>query len=223
MKRLKLIRRRELPVPTWPVILLLALGMLAAGLIFVLGVHPFLAVSEPADEPDLLVVEGWMADYNLPTVVEEFRKGPYQRIGATGIALDQGSFLQEYQSFGEVTAATLRKMGIAESELLVGATTDTRRHRTYTAAKALKQAVDESGLEVASLTVFSQAAHSRRTWMIFKKVFGEGVDVGIVALPDENYDNDRWWGSSAGIKTVGMELIAYTHELLFDSGRLTGE
>ncbi|MCB1095597.1 MAG: hypothetical protein KDN22_08500 [Verrucomicrobiae bacterium] len=45
---------------------LLALGMLAAGLVFVLGVHPFLAVSERVDEPDLLVVEGWMADYNLP-------------------------------------------------------------------------------------------------------------------------------------------------------------
>ncbi|MEZ5326382.1 MAG: hypothetical protein R3F19_15135 [Verrucomicrobiales bacterium] len=41
---------------------LLALGMLAAGLVFVLGVHPFLAVSERADEPDLPVVEGWMAD-----------------------------------------------------------------------------------------------------------------------------------------------------------------
>ena len=210
-------------MPTWPVILLLALGMLVAGLAFVLGVHPFLAVSEPADEPDLLVVEGWMADYNLPTVVEEFRKGPYQRIGATGIALDQGSFLQEYKSFGEVTAATLRKMGIADSELLVGATTDTRRHRTYTAAKALKQAVNESGLEVDSLTVFSQAAHARRTWMTFQKVFGEGVDVGIVALPDENYDNDRWWGSSSGIKTVGMELIAYVHELLLDSGRSATE
>jgi uncharacterized SAM-binding protein YcdF (DUF218 family) len=223
MKRFKLTRRRELPVPTWSLSLLLILVLLGGCLIFVLGVHPFLAVSEPADEPDLLVVEGWMADYNLPTIVEEFRKGPYQRIAATGIALDQGSFLQEYQSFGEVTAATLRKMGIADADLLVGATTDTRRHRTYTAAKALKQAVDESGMKVDSFTVFSQAVHSRRTWLIFKKVFGDGVDVGIVALPDENYDNDRWWGSSAGIKTVGMELIAYVHELLLDSGRSAGE
>lgn len=222
-RRIKCFKRRELLLPTWPVILCAVALVAGLGLLVGRGIHPFLAVTAPAQNPDLLVVEGWMSDYNLPGIVQEFRKGPYQRIAATGIALDKGTFLQDYKSYGEVTAATLRKMGVEENELIVGARTETMRHRTYTAAKALKQAIDESGLEVDSFTVFSQTAHARRTWIIFQKVFGDDVDVGIVALPKEDYDNDRWWGSSAGIKTVGMEALAFVYEWLLDSGRSADE
>ena len=196
-------------VPTIPLMAMVAIILVGIAVLALRTIHPFLAPTRPVDEPDLLVVEGWMPDYNLPRVIEEFRKGPYLRVAATGIALDQGHYLQEYQSYGEVVAATLREMGLEEKNLMVGAATDTRRHRTYNAAKALKRKVDESGLTVDALTVFSQATHSRRTWMIFQKVFGEEVEVGIVALPNESYDNNRWWGSSAGIKVVGMELIAF--------------
>jgi uncharacterized SAM-binding protein YcdF (DUF218 family) len=219
IKRGKWFKRRELLLPRWPLVLIFFVFLAGAGMIAARVIHPFLAVTKTIDAPDLLVVEGWMADYNLPLIVEEFRKGPYQRIAATGIALDRGSYLEDYQSYGEVTAASLKTLGVKDSNLIVGATTDTRRHRTYTAAKALKQAIDASDLEVDAFTVFSQTVHSRRTHIIFQKVFGDSVEIGIVALPDESYDNDRWWGSSAGIKSVGMEVLALAYEWLLDSGR----
>lgn len=223
MKRPQLLKRRLVLLPTWPCAAALVAASAGLALWVVTAIHPFLAVTRKATNPDLLVIEGWMPDYNLPRVIDAFREGPYQQVGTTGIALDKGHYLQEFKSYGAVTAATLKVMGMKDEEILVGATTDTFRHRTYTAAVAMKQAVDDAGLEVDSLDVYSQGAHARRTWIIFRKVFGDAVDVGVVALPAEDYDNDRWWGSSAGIKTVGMELLALGHEWLLDSGRGPGD
>ena len=223
MRRPVLFRKRTVLLPTWPLSLLVlaaAIGLLTWA---VFRIHSFLAPTRPAEKADLLVVEGWMPDYNLPRVVEDFREGAYQRIAVTGIALDKGSYLQEFKSYGDVTAATLKKMGIEDGEIVVGATTDTLRHRTYTAAVALRRAVDDAALSVESLNVYSQAAHARRTWMVFRKVFGDDVEIGIVALPTQSYDPDQWWASSAGIKSVGMESIALCHEWLFDSGRSSPE
>jgi hypothetical protein len=84
---IRLLKRRTLWVPTiwgWLVLLLVGAGALLAA---ALGLHPFLATSEPV-HARLLVVEGWLAPAALEQALETFREGKYERIATTGGPID---------------------------------------------------------------------------------------------------------------------------------------
>jgi hypothetical protein len=216
-------KRREVLVPRWPTVIVCVIvccGLTVAGFA---SIHPFLAISEPLPEADVLAVEGWLADYNLKPVIEEYRSGSYEIVGVTGTPIDKGSLLIEYGSYAEVTARSLLKLGLEESDMMVAPAENTLRHRTFHSAKAMLKALNSSGRETKAITVVTETIHARRSRMVFRKVFGESVEVGIIALPNESYDNERWWGSSHGIKAVGMEILALAHEWMFDSGRSVEE
>src|SRR5437762_5655962 len=48
-----------------------------------LNVHPFLAVTHRA-KTNILVVEGWIPQYDIPAAAEEFKNGSYERLFTTG-------------------------------------------------------------------------------------------------------------------------------------------
>src|SRR5687767_14686582 len=63
---------------------MLILGMVTAfAATVVLGIHSFLAVNQPV-QAEILIVEGWVADYAINVTVEEFRVGRYKRVLTTG-------------------------------------------------------------------------------------------------------------------------------------------
>ena len=66
------------------------------------------------------------------------------------------------------------------------------------------------GFIQASIDVISFGAHARRSWILFEKVFSS-VNVGIVAISPNEYDTSRWWLSSAGVRNVISESIAYLY------------
>jgi len=44
--------------------------------------------------------------------------------------------------------------------------------------------------------------------MMFTKVFGKNVAIGIIALNDPLYDPKHWWRTSEGVREVLGEAIA---------------
>ena len=66
--------------------------------------------------------------------------------------------------------------------------------------------------------VVTEDVHARRTWLLFQEAFGKGIKVGIIAVPNPDYDADHWWRSSEGFREVIGEAVAYAYaKLLFDS------
>ena len=56
----------------------------------------------------------------------------------------------------------------------------------------------------------SLGCHARRTWLLFERAFeGEDVEIGVISELNRDYDPERWWGSSAGVRAVVGESIAY--------------
>jgi hypothetical protein len=47
--------------------------------------------------------------------------------------------------------------------------------------------------------------------LLFQKVLGNKVKVGIIACPDCYYDSQRWWATSEGVRTVTSEGLAYLY------------
>jgi hypothetical protein len=61
--------------------------------------------------------------------------------------------------------------------------------------------------------------HSRRSRLVFSKVFGPEVTVGAYAWVPVGKQLGPWWRSSERSVSLLKESVAYILELLFDSGR----
>jgi uncharacterized SAM-binding protein YcdF (DUF218 family) len=86
--------------------------------------------------------------------------------------------------------------------------------RTYTSAQALGKWFAEHGGAPTRITVLTSGAHSRRSRLLFQKALGKDVQVGTIAVVPEDYDPARWWGSSAGVRVVVGEVLAYGYARL---------
>src|SRR4051812_24914494 len=103
--------RWSLSLKGWCVLLLMSLVFCV---FFVRGVHPFLAVQKPVPAR-VLVVEGWMADYDIPAVVAEFRRGNYQTMYTTGGAIH---WKNSPETYADYSAQALQNAGIPANSIV---------------------------------------------------------------------------------------------------------
>lgn len=203
-----LLQRREILLPTlrgW--FLLLLMG---AGLMFIAAkeIIPFLAITDPIPGGDL-IVEGWIPDYALEQAIAEFKRNHYGKLYVTGGPIEENAATSDLMTYAERGAAIVRSKGIPSDAVQAVPAPHVDRDRTYTSAAALKNWQIEHGVTPRSYHVMTIGTHARRTRLLFEKALGEGAIVGITALDDRSYDSKHWWNTSAGVRTVIGETIAY--------------
>jgi hypothetical protein len=204
------LRRRFCLVPTWQGWCLLFLTATALATIVIRNLYPFLAIHAPV--PDgILVVEGWVPDYALEAAIVEFHRHQYRKLYVTGGPLYQGAPLSEYKTHAELGAATVVRLGLSSDDVQPVPAPAMRQDRTYASAVALRNWLHQHGARPTNFNVITMGAHARRTRLLFEKAFGGGSRVGIVLVEDRDYDAQRWWKSSQGVKSVVGEMIAYTY------------
>ena len=215
---LRLLKRKELWVPTWfgwVVLLAVFLGLAAGFLAFA---HSFLSVNRPV-KANVLVVEGWLPDYALEEAVKEFKQKGYEYLVAAGGPMPQGHLVSGYDTFARIAGATLRELQMPKEKLIEAPAAKTYKNRTWESAKAVRAKLRESGISVSGLNVVSEGPHARRTRLVYRKVFAKETVVGVVAVRSMDYDADRWWESSEGMKTTMSEGVGWLFESLFSSSR----
>jgi uncharacterized SAM-binding protein YcdF (DUF218 family) len=208
--------RRERWSFSWRGRVIVACTLLLVGALVLTGVHPFLAITHRVDS-DVLVVEGWIHDYALRAAVAEFRHGRYQRVFTTGGPVEgSGGYINDYHTNASVGADLLKRYGLSDESLQIVPSRIMDRDRTYGSAVALRNWFREHDMHIRSLNVVTETVHARRSRLLFSKALGPGISVGIIAVPNPDYDARRWWRSSEGVKDVGSEAIAYIYaRLLF--------
>lgn len=215
LQKLDLIRHQEIWILTlkgWVITLLFLMTMT---LVSFFNLYSFLAVNAPI-QADALVIEGWMPDYAIKSALVEFDRGTYQKIFTTGVPLSKGYYLAEYKDFANLTAATLVKLGLDETQVIAVPTSEVIRNRTDATAIVLREWLKTSDLNIKSVNLYSLGPHARRSWMIFKKYLHPEIRVGIISVPSKEYQAEKWWLSSEGVRSVISELIAYFYALLFN-------
>ena len=202
------IRKRRVLTPIgWAVLLI---GFSSVLISIMLFVHPFLAPTKPVGG-DILVVEGWLPDYALEKAKERFQQGGYQLLVTTGGEISVGYHLSEYKTWAELAASTLKNLNFPEDKIIaVPAHKNIKKDRTYHSILALQRRLYEEGFNEASIDMVSLGVHARRSWFLYEKVFSS-VNVGVVAISPNDYDASRWWLSSAGVRNVISESIAYLY------------
>lgn len=198
---------RQVLLPTWRGWLLLVL-LGAAGILGAAHfIHPLFAVTDRV-EARVLVVEGWVPDYVFEAAVTEYHEGGYRHIYTTGGPVDHILFSETSQNYAELGAGALQRLGIPENEVTAVPSSERYRNRTFLAAAALAKYWRAQQLPVEPLNVVTYSAHARRSWLCFRRAFGPKVPIGIISIPSKEYDAERWWRFSAGVKSLVNESLA---------------
>lgn len=195
--------------------LLSAAIVLAALFLIVLDVYPFLAVTHRVDT-NVLVVEGWIHEYAIRAAVEEFRSHSYERVFTTGGPVEGiGRYINDYQTSASVGAELLKKYGVPNESMQMVPSRVMDRDRTYGSAVALRNWLRQHNVPVRSINVVTEDVHARRTCLLFQKALGHDAVVGVIAVPNPDYDSRHWWRYSHGVREVIGESIAYIYARVF--------
>lgn len=214
-QKLRLIQRQEkwtLTAQGWGVTVL----CIVVSIIFTIThIHSFLAVNSPI-KADVLVVEGWLPDYALKDALTEFEKRSYKKVVTTGVPLPTGYYLAQYKTFAQLSAATLKALGLEKEKLTAVSAPDVIKDRTYASAVAFRQWLN-SNLPVESINLYTLDVHTRRSWLLFEQVLAPKIQVGAIAAKTQEYDPNQWWTSSEGVRSVISETIAYIYARFLSS------
>ena len=205
-------------------------GTLVAWIVlFILSIYPFLAPTQSV-QGKVLVADQVLPDYTLEKVRDRFQNGNYQLLVTSGgelpavpavicklIETCRDGHLSRYKTRAQLAAATLIEQGVPAEKIIMASAPSVQKDRTYAAALEVKKQLAEKGLFPASLDVVSLGSHSRRTWIIYKMIFSPETKIGIYSIKSHDYDPERWWSSSAGVRAMIGETIAYLYaRLLFN-------
>ena len=210
-----LLDRRERWSLSWRgrLVLFFAFALIAA--LFFTGVYPFLAITHRVDA-DILVVEGWVHEYAIQAAVDEFKSGSYKRVFATGgPVVGTGGYINDFFTSASVGADLLRKDGLPNESVQEVPSRVMDRDRTYGSAVALRNWLREHSTAVSGVDIATEDLHARRTRLLFQEALGDKVKVGVIAIPNPDYNAKHWWRYSEGVREVIGETIAYIYAKLF--------
>lgn len=210
-----IITRREHWGLSWRGWLVFILAALLIAVLLLLNIQPFLAKTQRV-KTNVLVVEGWIHEYAIRSAVMEFQTNHYGRIYTTGGPIvGSHGLTNDFNTSASVGAELLTKVGVPGEFVQMVPSHMAGRDRTYSSAVALRDWFREHNVIVRSINVLTEDAHARRTQLLFQKAFGSDVAVGIISVPDPDYDAKHWWRTSEGVREVLGESIAYLYARIF--------
>ncbi len=216
---LPIISRKERWGLSWGGWLLLVTLVLGTSLCFFFTIGPFLAVTDRM-RAEILVVEGWLPVSLQRAAAEEFTSSDrYDQLFATGGPWSKDPNQSERKTWAWAGAERLKAAGVPAGVVRAVPCGRTSRDRTYESALALREWRRAHDAHFTSINVVTEGVHARRTRLLFAEAFGPEVAVGIVALPSPDYDLAHWWLSSAGVRDVIGETLAYFYaKICFSPG-----
>jgi len=206
-----IVERKERWGLSWRGWLILLVAIIVLGRIWMLNVHSFLAPTRRVDTK-ILVVEGWVHDYVLRAAMTEFHNGHYDKIYTTGgPVIGSDGAVNDFNTSASVGAELLVKFGMRPDQVQMVPSHVAGRDRTYNSALALKKWFAGHHQPMDRINLLTEDAHARRSHLLFAEAVGAGVDVGIIAIPDPDYQPNRWWHYSEGVREILGESISYLY------------
>jgi uncharacterized SAM-binding protein YcdF (DUF218 family) len=191
---------------------------LVVALAWAWNVQPFLAPTQRVPAK-ILVMEGWVGQYVARAAAREFVDGHYDFICTTGGLVTGSEVTNIYNTIASVGAGRLIGEGVPADKVHIVPADKVGRDRTYTSAQALRAWFQEQKISVTEFNLITEDVHARRSWLLFQRAFGGSVKVGIVAVPDPDYEPAHWWYYSEGVREILGESIAYVYaKFLFSPG-----
>jgi hypothetical protein len=214
-----LFKRQEKWVFTLRGRLLISGALMVLGGVFILKVHPFFAVTDRVDAK-YLVIEGWIPNYALEESIAEFKSKPYVKMFTVGADSLKRKNLEEGDSIAVECATRLKWLGMDMSLVQPVSANINYRNRTYQSAVALREWAERNDVPIKSFNLVTLGPHARRSRFLFEEAFRDQATVGIISIENREYDPNRWWKYSEGVKELIGEGVGYVYaRFFFRSGK----
>jgi hypothetical protein len=214
---IQLVQRRTIILPT-------LLGWILLGVVIVLPVASWLMFGErflaatDRTPSKILVVEGWISVQGLHAATEEFRSGGYDFVVATG-GLTGEKWSERRWDYSEEAEEQFLRRGISPNQVIRAPSRNSDVQRTFEMAAAAYRALEAKGITTDAIVVFTRGSHARRSRLVYQKVFGSKVRVGVVSWKPPHFEEEAWWRSSDRSEDFLKESVGYVFELLLNAGR----
>lgn len=209
-----LFRRRTILLPTWRIWMVVVTLCVLALWLLPHRLFRVLAVSRPVGH-GILVIEGWVPDLAVKSGVQLYRTGAYSHLVTTGIPIEVGFFLGDYTTTADVARATCLRLGLDSTQISSAPVHGhVIRDRTLASAYALRSWLRRSAPGTREIDIVTQGVHARRTWMIFSRVLGDSIKVGVIAMRETQFNEKDWWKTSAGVKDIAGEVVGCVYAMV---------
>jgi len=102
--------------------------------------------------------------------------------------------------------------GISDSLIIAVESNHKVKSKTYTTALDVRKWLTHNlPAEKYSLTIITQGTHARRSYISYKKAFGDKADIGVISLPDNEITRLNWWKTWKGWKKILYETIGVVY------------
>jgi len=187
---------------------------LAALVVFILFVHPFLAINRPV-KADTLVVEGWVPDYVVEQALRELQAGQYRAVFISGMKFEKGNPRSDQHSDSAVAATWLVQHGVPSEKIVPCPVAAPSFNRTSHMARAVRERMQAMNYTPQGVNVITLGPHARQTLLAYNRMLRKTTPVGIISYPKNDYDPARWWASTAGRAKTIKDFAGWLKELFF--------
>ena len=217
---IRLIQRKSLWWPTlwgWAVLVVAVAGTTC---LWWFKAESFFSLTDRRSSASVLVVESWIGFEGLAAAQAEFERGGYEYLVSAGGLSDNRWDRRRWNLAHEARDFFVRA-GVPSSQVLEAWRDETTNQRTFATAVAAWQALRAAGVHPQGVNVFTLGPHARRSRLVFAKVFGPEVAVGVISWAPPRTQIGPWWRSSERAEDLIKESVGWPFELFLNSGRLS--
>lgn len=158
-------------------------------------------------------MEGWIPISALNEAKRKFEEGNYSFLMTVGGPLRNKNG-KKYDSYAEHAADVLVRLGVDKNKVKIIGNKEINNN-TASSALSLKRWLQHSNLNIVEMDVFTLGVHARKSFVIFKKVFKDYAEIGIISGQEMQYNPKFWFFSNRGIYLVFRNFIGYLYAMLF--------
>ena len=101
------------------------------------------------------------------------------------------SLINNFNSNAELSRFRLISMGIDSTQIKATPGKRVTINRTLTSALSFRDWLKTTKIDIKGINIISLGAHTRRTWMIYNKILHKKYEIGIISLPDYDFNRSR--------------------------------
>jgi uncharacterized SAM-binding protein YcdF (DUF218 family) len=196
----------------WPVMAMLAVAVLVAGVWFeraplLRGAADLWIVSDPVTRSDVVAVLGGDVDVRPFVAAELYERGLVTKIVISQVAESRSSKIGVIPGHSELNRMVLLKLGVPEGAIgMFGK----QNRSTRDEAVALRDWAEQR--EISRIIVPTEIFAARRVRWIFDREFaGSSVRLEIPSFEPPEYTGVEWWKTEEGMIAFQNEIMKYLY------------